>query len=258
MLTLIAIASFRTNATSMGPGDGFGVFALYSRINHSCTPNVYASYNHSLGRHTVHAIRDIKAGEEILTSYVDCAQPIAERSDTLDDRGVDCYCPSCKMSATAARSENQRDRLYDNNCGLKAYDGKLNRDERIPLRLIPRNPTEALTMAEESVSILKEEGLVGMVLAAAYRQSSRYCLQLGMVEKAKAYAKKELEVERYCLGTETEYLNDGKKGGNADHWMKEIEWMAEKERVKIRMCEKRCQKEQKKADKKAAKKAGRR
>lgn len=247
---------FCTNATKIGPEKKSAVFELYSRINHSCTPNVHASYNHSLDRHTLHAIYDISEGEEILTSYIECAKPLDKRTEALEEKGIDCYCSVCTRGAVAFRSNKRRKKLYDLTRGLQDYDGTMSQSEqRVPASLIPRNPGEALTIAENSITLVKDEGLLGMSLASTYRRCSKYALQLGMVEKAKAYAKKELEVERYCLGMETEYLNDGRKGGNAESWMKQIEWSADKDRVKLRMCEKRCQKEQKKAEKKAEKKA---
>ena len=144
-------------------------------------------------------------------------------------------------------------RLHDIKRGLAIYNGDLQDPDRISLRYVPRNPTEAVAAAEEAVMLLKEEGLVGMSLASSYRQCSKFSLELGMVAKAKAYALKELEVERYCMGTETSFVSDP---GNAESWMKHVEWTAERDQVKIRMCEKRNMKEQKKADKKAAKKAG--
>ena len=263
------LTTIKTNATSLSPEKGFGIFPLFSRVNHSCTPNIHASYNPSLGAHTVHAIRDIQPGEEILASYIDCIQPISERNKDLETYGVDCYCTVCKSSSAAIASEKRRDRLHDIVRGLKAYNGQDSGPEPVPIRLIPKNPASALQVADTAISLLQEEGLTGMPLATAYRQASKYSLQQGLVEKAKSYAAKEAEVERCCLGTETVYLNDGEGGGDgrvgggdAESWAKWIDHMAEKDAVKIRMCEKREAKErkrvEKKADKKAAKKGGKR
>lgn len=47
--------------------DDDGLFALYSRVNHSCSPNVVESYNSTIKRLTVHATRDIKAGDQVFT-----------------------------------------------------------------------------------------------------------------------------------------------------------------------------------------------
>lgn len=41
------------------------VYSLCSRFNHACAPSAFAAWSTPLQRHTIHALRDIKAGEEI-------------------------------------------------------------------------------------------------------------------------------------------------------------------------------------------------
>ena len=188
----------------------------------------------------------------MLTSYINSAESISARNEALLGKGVDCYCPSCKKGAIARESEVRRQRLQEVISALRAYDGGSVPDKLVSMHLVPNHPTQALVLAEEAIALLIQERLIDMGLAKTYRQASKYSLQLGMVDNAKALAVKELEVERICLGPETEFL----EGGNADAWMKEILWKAEKDSVKIRMCEKRGMKERKQAEKKAAKKAG--
>ena len=60
---------------------GNGVFELYCRINHSCVPNVYNSYNATIQREVVHAVKPIAAREEILTSYIANARRREHRQD---------------------------------------------------------------------------------------------------------------------------------------------------------------------------------
>lgn len=50
------------------------------------------------------------------------------------------------------------------------------------------------------------------------------------MEKAVAYAKKERDVERYCVGTETAHLKKDMKG--AKYWLNDM--LAERERVRAR------------------------
>ena len=163
---------------------------------------------------------------------------------------VECYCSVCKASDAAALSEERRNQLavlYD---ALRANDGKATKYP-ITNKFVPSSPASALRKAEGIVQILKEEGLLGMCLANAYRQCSRFSLEEGMIEKAKAYALKELEVERSCLGLEADHLVEG---GNAHSWMQHIQATAEKQQDWIKMCEKRIKKEQKRIEKKAVKK----
>lgn len=46
-----------------------GVFENAARLNHSCSPNAYYHWNETIGRLTVHAVRDINKGEEITIHY---------------------------------------------------------------------------------------------------------------------------------------------------------------------------------------------
>lgn len=73
-----------------------GVFLIGSRMNHSCTPNVFATFNPSLGKLTYQVVRDIAAGEELTTAYVNTIMRTkAERQAELEKWGVDCTCETC-------------------------------------------------------------------------------------------------------------------------------------------------------------------
>jgi len=214
-----------------------------------------ANYNPQLGSHTVHTIRDIHAGEEILTAYIDIAQASDEREENLAKRGVTCQCPACLPGDAFVTSERRRQRIFDFKRCSYAYEGDQVRASDVPAYIIPRNPIEALDRAHEIIKLLLQEGLLGMELAQAYRWASKYSLQSGMLEKAKAFAQKEAEVELYCLGKETGYMSEP---SNAAGWTKQLEDMADKDKVKFKMCEKRMMKEAKRLDKKAEKKAKKR
>ena len=160
-----------------------------------------------------------------------------------------------KISITG---EKRRHSIEQARSGLTIYDGEKLRGARPP-DIVPREPNLALNMAEVAIDLMCTEQLVSMSLAKLHRQASKYALKLGLGEKAKSHAMKEAEVEKVCLGGETAYFNDVSSTnhcGNAATWAKEVERMVEKDRVKIRMCEKRVAKETKKAEKKAEKKAG--
>ena len=68
-------------ANSHAAGEGGGIFPVASRINHSCVPNVYHSWNENLQTLTVHAIREITAGEELFTTYIPLCLSRATRND---------------------------------------------------------------------------------------------------------------------------------------------------------------------------------
>jgi hypothetical protein len=59
-----------TNALPCGPGSSTGaVYPNICLINHACDPNSYTSWNSDTSSQTVHALRNIKVGEEITISY---------------------------------------------------------------------------------------------------------------------------------------------------------------------------------------------
>lgn len=64
------IGIVRTNGFSMGNGDASAIYAIISRINHSCRPNANNYWNETKQMGIVHAIKDISAGEEILISHI--------------------------------------------------------------------------------------------------------------------------------------------------------------------------------------------
>ena len=59
--------------------------------------------------------------------------------------------------------------------------------------------------------------------APSYRRCSKYCLKAGMFDKAVTYAKKERDIERYCIGADTAqmaHLEADHKG--AEFWLKYV------------------------------------
>lgn len=101
---------FYNNMVEMGPHDrdGKGVFANCSRINHSCRPNIAVSYNQSLRKSTVHAIRDIQADEELSTAYILTTQAKDERLQDLQRTwGFVCRCEICSDDEDSAAEERR-------------------------------------------------------------------------------------------------------------------------------------------------------
>lgn len=82
-------------------GFEMGIFPIFSRINHSCSPNAFHEYNKILKQLTVHALRDIKAGDQIFITYVDAAgYPSDMRDQKLEPSFIDCHCAICSNPAT--------------------------------------------------------------------------------------------------------------------------------------------------------------
>ena len=144
-LKLIAIA----NTNAFGSGWGSVICPQASRINHSCLPNVHHCWNDFLGAETVHAVRDILAGEEILTTYIKICEDRTLRRQHLEIYGFQCNCPCCDSSSSFGKaSEKRRKRLLQ-------IDRKWSQ---------LRNTRQKLAVVMESLDLLKEEGVCNMEL----------------------------------------------------------------------------------------------
>ncbi|KAJ6779592.1 hypothetical protein PWT90_08508 [Aphanocladium album] len=168
--TVKRFAIFLTNRVQMGMEGayGCGVFALYSRINHSCIPNAHNAYNASIGRLTVHAIRTIHAGEQITVTYIDgSCRTKKQRNSMLEKWGFVCSCEAC----TDPSQEVHRQRMHALDQRLAAYSSPMVRlMGRLFAEAAPNNAFEALQDAEELVNLLKGQGLEGMELCKAHVQ----------------------------------------------------------------------------------------
>ena len=146
-----------------------GIFATATRINHSCIPNVYPSYNAHLNRLTVHATRDIHPGEELSTTYIPLCLPRAARNSAayLGRYGFVCACRSCDArTGWGRRSEKRRGKMAvcDETVGRWRERGGIIRGRDVCVR----SDEEALVMAKELVHLLDTEGIANMELVRWY------------------------------------------------------------------------------------------
>jgi hypothetical protein len=89
---------FRTNALPCGPSSlTSAVYPTICLINHNCLPNSYHSWNSATSMETVHAGRDIKAGEEITISYMGVEASGVRRAKLKNAFGFDCTCELCSL-----------------------------------------------------------------------------------------------------------------------------------------------------------------
>ena len=141
-------------------GEGSVLCPEASRINHSCVPNVHHSWNKSLGRLTVHAIKDIAAGEEIQTTYVDVCLGRSQREKLLDEYAFKCDCAACDVSTTFGRASDQRrERLHQ-------IDKELTLLSRATSPL--QGVQQLFNMLVDETGLLSEEGLENVRLTQTY------------------------------------------------------------------------------------------
>jgi hypothetical protein len=94
-------------ADATDTGDSFfkptrllGVYPLAAMLNHSCVPNAVRVFSGEIM--VAHASKNIKAGEEIVWSYLPPTQPYPVRSATLKNHyGFECACERCALEGAA-------------------------------------------------------------------------------------------------------------------------------------------------------------
>jgi hypothetical protein len=161
---IVALAIFKANSVAMGEDGvyGSGVFEHYSRINHACNPNVHNSYNPTLQKLTVHAVRQINKGEGILTSYIGgTCRKRQQRQLDLDNWDFECGCKCC-TGPKAADSERRRKRMFDMDQQLAFYARGM---PALPGFPVPRNSQAALKLTEDLLELYRSESITDFSLA---------------------------------------------------------------------------------------------
>uniref|UniRef100_A0A8H8CH42 SET domain-containing protein n=1 Tax=Psilocybe cubensis TaxID=181762 RepID=A0A8H8CH42_PSICU len=113
----LALAIFETNAVSAGK-DTVGIFPTMARLNHGCSSafNVVYSWRNEHEGLFVHALKDIKKGQELLTTYTDTKRPREERRKLIpEDRayltqqyGFKCTCDVCALPDGLSQASDRR------------------------------------------------------------------------------------------------------------------------------------------------------
>ncbi len=189
------VSIYEANCYEMGSGTCICLDA--SRINHSCIPNAHYSWNSSIGRETVHAVKDISKDEAITISYCAAICTLDERKRELEPYVFICSCPACQTDTdfgfkSQARRQEMRDLHQhvtdhrDDPPAARAVYDYCNKGSRI-LKLI---------------SLIDEEGLV-FEKSRAYHDAAECALKLGLWEEALIYASKELDVVFCCVGRDS-------------------------------------------------------
>ncbi|KAF9463013.1 hypothetical protein BDZ94DRAFT_1282674 [Collybia nuda] len=105
----MALAIFQTNAVAAG--DGVGVFPRMARLNHGCSSafNVVYTWREWEKVLVVYALKSIRKGEELLTTYTNTKRPRDQRRAFLEERyGFFCTCVVCSLSDEQSRKSDKR------------------------------------------------------------------------------------------------------------------------------------------------------
>lgn len=91
-----ATKSIRFSSKLFPDYEGSGLFPLISKFNHSCAPNVTMEFADTNTAFAI-ASRDIRAGDEMMISYVDLRMDYADRKRDLNQYFFVCKCGVCEI-----------------------------------------------------------------------------------------------------------------------------------------------------------------
>ncbi|KAI5894541.1 SET domain-containing protein [Schizophyllum commune H4-8] len=97
----LTVNGYTLPETEGADGRYVAVYETLSRANHSCRPNAHFAFHKPSFSVRLRALRDIKAGEEILISYVPPEAPYAQRQEELAHYGLSCACGVCDEGPSA-------------------------------------------------------------------------------------------------------------------------------------------------------------
>jgi hypothetical protein len=171
----------RTNVLPLGSNASQGgLFLEASRINHSCRHNAQNTWNSALGRLTVHALKDIKKGDEITISYLAASENYAARQARLKAAfDFDCNCSLCSLPIEQRKMSDQR------------LDKITRLDERIGdgMRILSA-PVACLRDAGELLRLLVEEEVADARIPRLYYDSLQIVVANGDQARARVFAQR--------------------------------------------------------------------
>ncbi|TVY42479.1 SET domain-containing protein [Lachnellula subtilissima] len=180
----------RTNALPCGSDSVIGgVYPTICLINHSCLPNAHNSWNSDAKCETIHAIRRIKAGEEITISY-DKGEPYDARRATLKMHSASlCILPPVDLQASDARR-----------CQIRLLDEAIGDPERVINR-----PEESLANCHSLLRVLEEEYKdgAGALIARLYYDAFQISITHGDQARASAFAERAFKSRVICEGEDS-------------------------------------------------------
>jgi hypothetical protein len=99
---------YRTNVLPCNTSEFGAVYFTICLINHSCDKNSHHSWQSARNRGTIHALRDIRAGEEITISYDDEDVSSVRRPFLKESFGFDCGCDVCSLLPSEVKESDAR------------------------------------------------------------------------------------------------------------------------------------------------------
>jgi hypothetical protein len=184
----------RSNGYPLGPNSEVGaIFPLVARLNHACRPNAQHAWNAARGLEVVHAVRDIKQGEELTLSYSEGGPSEQRRSSLKEYFGFDCACEACSLGPAE----------------LQASDARLKRAQKLDEaigdpRRVRHLPERALADCKALMEIYQQEQIFDLRLPRLYYDAFQIAAMHSDAARASVFARLCADARTVCEGEESE------------------------------------------------------
>nr|POE53544.1 set domain-containing protein 5 [Quercus suber] len=185
----------RTNALPCGSGSTIGaVYTTICRINHSCVANCHNNWNDARRLETIHAVRNIQAGEEITICYSKGGRSEDRQTELKQAFGFDCTCATCALPAADLA-------VSDDRCARIQH---LDRAIGDPQRMIS-NPAASLADCYALLQLLQAEyaAAVGANAARLYYDAFQISIAHADQARAAAFAERGYRCRIECEGEDS-------------------------------------------------------
>ncbi|KAG6304757.1 hypothetical protein E4U45_001154 [Claviceps purpurea] len=170
-----------------------GIFLEACRANHNCENNVVYGWNKTIKRMTLHAMRDIRSGEEITASYVSRLKSRKDRQATLNRSfGFTCVCRICTLPELESQ---ERDAMVHQTVAM----------EEMGMGICSKLPTEALRCFRASLMFHNSEhGREDPFFAQAHMNVATSFILHGDLARARFFAEKAASVHKTVFGNDSQ------------------------------------------------------
>jgi hypothetical protein len=183
----------KTNALPCGSRSLVGgVYPTICLINDSCISNAHNSWNPKKEHETIHAIRPIKAGEEITIRYDHVGLSTERQASLKDSFGFTCTCTICTLPpARLQASDDRRKQIKD-----------LDQAIGDPYRMMSK-PQESLRNCNSLLRVLREEFDDCALLARLYYDAFQISIVHGDQARASVFAERGYKARIICEGEDS-------------------------------------------------------
>jgi hypothetical protein len=159
-----------------------GILLTACRINHACDHNAQNFWNNNIDQLTIHAVKDIRADEEITISYLQSQRSRALRQKELRKKfKFTCSCALCSLPLAQSKANDAKlTRVHDIDCFIElgGVQGLVEPAQRM------------LSYVDEQVQLWNEPTPDTLGLVRAYPDAFEIAVANGDLARAHVFAER--------------------------------------------------------------------